>query len=250
MIKVDDILTHHLLDHYYGPKLFGFLQISSNGIIMLGLVIGLCVLLPLLMRYKRPYIFYAAMQALVIFVRDSIVLPNCGEQGRKYTSYFCSLFLFILAAGSLGLVPGMRTVTGSISVTGGLALTSLALILYLGIKQMGVAGYLKHFVPAGTPLLLVPLLFFLEFIGVFTKSLVLAIRLFANMLAGHAVVICLIALIFVMGGMKAAAGYGTAAVSAGFALFINILELLVIFIQAYVFTLLTAIFAGEAFAHH
>jgi len=250
MIRVDDILTGHLLDHYYGPELFGFFKLSANGIILLALVVFLCVILPVLIRYKRPYVLYGAMTALVIFVRDSIVLPNCGEEGRKYTPYFCSLFLFILAAGSLGLVPGMRTVTGSISVTGGLALTSLSLILYLGIKQMGVLGYFKHFVPRGTPVLLAPLLFFLEFIGVFTKALVLAIRLFANMLAGHAVVICLIALIFVMGAMKAAAGYGTAAVSAGFSLFINILELLVIFIQAYVFTLLTAIFAGEAFAHH
>ncbi|ACC99062.1 ATP synthase F0, A subunit [Elusimicrobium minutum Pei191] len=247
---IEEILTHHIIDHKLTYKLFGVIPLSSNLITLFCITIGVFILFTLIAKFRRPVLLMTAIEGLVVFIRDEIVVANFGEHGKKLTPYFCTLFIFLLFSNSLGMIPQMRTITGSISVTIGMALTSLSLIIFLGVKQNGLLGYLKHFVPEGTPWFLAPLLFFLEILGLFTKTAALALRLFANMIAGHMVIICFICLIFIMTAINKYAGIFTAIPSTGLSLFVNLLEVLVILIQTYVFTLLTAIFAGEAYAHH
>ena len=125
-----------------------------------------------------------------------------------------------------------------------MALASFLCIVGFSIKENGVGGFIKTFIPGGVPILLIPFMFILEIASLFIKTFVLAIRLFANMTAGHIVLICLFSLIFVLGEINLAAGYGSTIPVLVMTLFVSILELLVAAIQAYVFTLLTAIFVG------
>lgn len=245
-----EMLEHHLLAHPLGVKLFGFLPVSSDVIPLLFVTLLLCLLLPVIIRYKKPVLVFTALEALVVFIRDGIVLPNMGEKGRKFTPYFCTLFLFILVSNMCGMVPWGRSATGNVSVTAGLALTTFLLINLTGIFMHGVGGYLKTFVPHGTPGWLVPLIFPLEVLGLMTKTLALCIRLFANMIAGHIILIVLIGMIFIFGGMNAALGLGISVPVMLMSLFINVLEVLVVVIQAYVFTMLTAIFTGAVIDPH
>ena len=140
----------------------------------------------------------------------------------------------------LGLIPFCATATGNINVTGTLATCSFIAMIGAGIKHNGWFGYFKGLIPHGLPLWLLPIMIPLEFIGLFTKPFALAVRLFANMTAGHVVIFSLIGLIFVLKTLL------VAPVSVLFALGIYLLEIFVAFIQAYVFTLLSAVFIGMA----
>lgn len=244
-----EMLEHHLLAHPLGVKLFGY-ALSSDVIPLAIVSLLLCVLLPLIIHYKKPALVFTAVEAMAVFIRDGIVLPNMGEKGRKFTPYFCTLFLFILLANICGMVPGGRSATGNISVTAGLALTTFLLINFTGIYMHGVGGYLKTFVPHGTPAWLVPLIFPLEVLGLLTKTIALCVRLFANMIAGHIILIVLIGMIFIFGATNMAVGLGVSVPVVLMSLFINVLEVLVVFIQAYVFTMLTAIFTGAVIDPH
>lgn len=247
MIDIEEILAHHIIDHPLHTTLFG-IPLTANLVTLFAITAGLIVFFVFMAKFRRPRLLMSAVEALVIFIRDQIVIANFGEKGRNLTPYFCTLFVFLLFSNSLGMLPEMRTITGSISVTAGMALTSFVLIIILGVKQLGPIGYLKHFVPAGTPFYLAPLLFVLEVVGLFTKAFALAFRLFANMIAGHMAVVCFICLIFLIAAINKWLGlFAVAPVSLVLSLFVNALELLVIAIQAYVFTLLTAIFASEAY---
>jgi F-type H+-transporting ATPase subunit a len=148
------------------------------------------------------------------------------------------------------MFPNMKTATSNISVTGALALCSGILIVYSGLKFHGLIGFIKGFVPSGTPVWLVPLVFPLEIVSTIIKVCVLAIRLFANMLSGHMVLICLLLMVFIIGQMHWAAGVGSVLPIMALEFLMTCLELLVAFLQAYVFTLLTAIFAGAVIHTH
>lgn len=188
------------------------------------------------------------LESLVLFVRDELVYPNIE---RKYaeplTPFFVSIFLFILILNLLGLVPLGRTATGSVSVTAALALFTFFITQYVGFKSMGVKNYFKHLtggiidmdLPLGLKIVLIVIMIPIEVLGLFTKPFALAVRLFANMTAGHIIIVSLIGLAFMW--KSVVAGFG---VSVPFALFIMVLELLVAFIQAYVFTMLSALFIG------
>lgn len=207
-----------------------------------------------LMAHKGKSVFSRLLSTVgeeyVLFMRDGIVLPGMGKEGKNFLSYFCTLFLFILFANLAGLIPEVKTITSNISVTGALALCSGALIVYCGIKFHGVFGFIKTFVPGGTPWWLVPLIFPLEVISLIIRVCVLAIRLFANMLSGHMVLLSLLLIVFIIGQMSKAAGAGAAVPAMGLEIFMTLLELLVAFLQAYVFTLLTAIYAGLVVHSH
>jgi len=191
----------------------------------------------------------AAVEALVLFVRDQIAEPSIGHgDGRKFTPLLCSFFFFILVAALLGLMPFAATSTGNLAVTMGLALVSFAAMQYGGISKYGVVGHFRNLVPAGIPGWLLPLMVPVEIISMFTKPFALMIRLFANMLAGHMVITTLLLLIALMGQIHWLGGVAMAPVAILLALFIMLLEILVAFIQAYVFTLLSAIFIGM-YAH-
>src|SRR6185295_12965572 len=125
--------------------------------------------------------------------------PNLGDASDTYLSYFCTLFFFILLCNLLGLVPFGATATGNISVTLSLALTTYFLIHIAGIREHGFFHYLGTYVPHGIPFWLVPMMFLIEFvIGPVTKAFALCIRLFANMIAGHIVILAFLSLIFIM----------------------------------------------------
>ena len=210
-------------------------------------------------RGSIPYGIGAAVEALVLFIRDDIAEANIGHDGRKFTPLLCSFFFFILVAALLGLVPlpgynagqwslAPTTSTGNLAVTMGLALVSFAAQQYAGMSKYGVAGHSRNLIPPGLPLWLLPIMIPVEILSMFTKPFALMIRLFANMLAGHMVVTTLILLISLMAQMHWLGGVAMTPVSIGLSLFIMLLEVLVAFIQAYIFTLLTAIFIGM-YAH-
>ncbi len=250
-----EIFEHHILDYTYGTiQVLGFTLPITRHLAMMWLA---CVLLLVLV----PAIFHSTskvlapartlLEGLVVFMRDDIVLPNLGPGSEGYTPYFCTLFTFILVCNGIGLVPFGATATGNISVTAGLALTTFALINFSGIRKNGFFHYVGSFVPHGVPKILYPLLFPIEVLGMFTKTIALCIRLFANMIGGHFALLTIIGLIFIFGQLSPVVAWcATIPAAVPMALFVTLLEVLVVFLQAYVFTVLTAIFTGMAMNPH
>jgi F-type H+-transporting ATPase subunit a len=193
------------------------------------------------------------LEAIVLFVRDDIVRPNI-HHGDKWTAHFAAIFLAILACNLIGLIPGTGTATGNVAVTTALALTTLGSMLFFGMKAQGVAKFWINLVPVHfstkpAELMIWCMLAGIEILGLLIKPTALAIRLFANMFAGHTVLLafCSLGLIIFsarpdMSGL--AVGMSGFGLLLAFAIFF--LELLVAFIQAYVFTLLSAVFIGQS----
>ena len=188
-------------------------------------------------------------------MRDEIVYPWLGEEkGRKYVFFFWTLFFWILLSNLLGLFPAPinlwhRTATGNIAVTAALAIIAFVTIQVSGMKQHGYGKYWLHLVPGGVPLFLWPLVWVIEVVGLFTKPFALTVRLFANMTAGHAIVAVLFGFLFGIAHYSSAAIGGLSTVATlGSMLFIMLFETLVALIQAYIFTVLTAIFVSMAVA--
>jgi F-type H+-transporting ATPase subunit a len=178
------------------------------------------------------------LEAMAIFLRDEVILPAMGEAGKKYLPYLFTVFFFILFCNLLGLIPWSATATGNVTVTAALAGISLIMIQFSGIREHGLWHHLHNLVPPGIPAWLLPIMIPVEIMGQFTKPFALCIRLYANMTAGHLVILSFLALIFIMRSVV------IAPVSVGFALFINLLEIFIAFLQAYIFTLLTSLFMG------
>lgn len=171
-------------------------------------------------------------------MRDDIAKPNIGEHKfEKYMPYLLTVFFLIWIGNLLGLIPVISgTLTNDILFTGTLAVITFLITIFSGNKN-----YWKHvFATPGVPVWLLPIMIPVEILGLFTKPFALMVRLFANITAGHIVVLSLVSLIFVFKSVA------VSPVSILFGLFINVLELLVAFIQAYVFTLLSALFIGQA----
>jgi F-type H+-transporting ATPase subunit a len=186
------------------------------------------------------------LEMLVVFVRDELAIKNIGkEHGPRYVPYLLTAFFFILFMNLLGLFPWMATATANLSITAGLALCTFFLTQYAAIRAAGLKTYLKH-LTGGVPAWLWPIMVPVEVLGLFTKPFALTIRLFANMLAGHIVIFFLLGLIFILKSPW------LSLVSVPFALGIYFLELFVAFVQAYIFTMLSALFIGMgvAMAHH
>ena len=185
-------------------------------------------------------------EMLVLFVRDELAIKNIGkEEGPRYVPYLLTAFFFILFMNLLGLIPWMATATGNIAVTLGLALCTFVITQSAGIRAAGLGGYLAH-LTGGVHWALWPIMVPVEILGLFTKPFALTMRLFANMLAGHIVIFFLLGLIFMLQHPA------VALVSVPFAFGIYLLELFVAFVQAYVFTMLSALFIGRgvAMGHH
>ena len=247
---IQEILEHHILDHIVNLKIFGLdISLTQHTLFMLGISVLLLILIPLIIHFRSGRL-KTLLEAFVVFVQDNIVLPNLGPHGKKMVPFFCTLLLFLLFANYLGMLPEARTITSNISVTAGMALVSFLCIVGFSIKENGIGGFIKTFVPGGVPVWLIPMMFILEVFSLLIKTFVLAIRLFANMAAGHIILLGLFSFIFLVGQQKMIAGYASSVPVLFMTLFVSILELLVAAIQAYVFTLLTAIFAGlQSHAH-
>lgn len=189
------------------------------------------------------------LETLVLFVRDEIARPSIGPKYEKFMPYLLTVFFFILTCNLLGLIPFI----GGFNITGNIAVTlTLAAFTFLLTSLNGTASYWSHiFWPHGVPKWLFPLLVPIEIMGMFNKPLVLMLRLFANITAGHIIILSFVGLIFIFASLfGVVVGYASSVFSMLFAIFMNALELLVAFLQAYVFTLLSALYFGQAVEEH
>lgn len=250
-------ILHHVMDSNYidfDPfgklylphiELFGIdISITKNVFFMWIIAIILIVLFYSLSKgYKKSLIpkgLTNFFEIIVLFVRDEIVKPTIGEGYNKFLPYLLTLFFFVLFGNLFGLIPYSTSITGNIAVTAALAGISFIVTQYSGIQKHGFVGYFKGLIPPGMPVVILPLMVVVEIIGLFTKPFSLCIRLFANMIAGHVVIFSLIGLIFILKTIL------VSPVAIGFVLFIDLLELLVALIQAYIFTILTSLYIGMA----
>jgi F-type H+-transporting ATPase subunit a len=197
----------------------------------------------------HPKGFAAGLEAVVLYLRNDIFLPVLGPHGgERYIPFVLSLFFFVLFCNLFGLVPYGSTATGNVSVTATLALVTFLVVEVAGMRALG-KGYLgtiiywPHDMPLAMKLPLSLIMTPVEIIGKFTKPFALTIRLFANMIAGHVIILALIGLIFMF-------GFGVAIAAIPMALFIMVLEILVAFIQAFIFALLASVFIGQIRASH
>ena len=208
--------------------------------------------------YKRsagqaPQGLANALEPMVLFLRDEVAVPNIGEkQADKFLPFLMTMFFFIFFANLLGLIPFI----GGFNITGTLSITMvMAAMVFLITAFNGNKHYWGHlFWPPGVPLFVMPIIIPIEIVGMFLKPIVLMIRLTANISAGHIIILSFVSLILIFGqgGDAMAAGFGIGIFSTAFMIFMYCLELLVAFLQAFVFTLLAAIYFGEATheAHH
>jgi ATP synthase subunit 6 len=194
------------------------------------------------------------VESIVVYVRDEIVYPNIERKwADRLMPYFLTVFFFIFIINVLGLFPLTKTPTGNLAVTVTLAICTFVLTQIMGIKTMGLSAYLKHFsgglhemdIPLVMKIILIAIMVPIEFVGLFTKPFALTMRLFANMTAGHIVIGALIGLAILF--QSVIAGF---AVSVPFALFIYLLEILVAALQAFIFTILSALFVGMMIHEH
>jgi F-type H+-transporting ATPase subunit a len=245
-------VVHHLADsHVLELEPFGTLQLPQWELLGLDVSITrytvymwlaaalmLLVFLPMARRRGGVHTgMYNLFEALVVYVRDEIVYANIGrEDGRPYVPFIATLFFFILFMNLLGLVPFGATATGNLAVTGVLALFSFIAIEASGVIANGPVKYARSLMPQGIPLVLAPVMIPIELIGHVAKPFALMVRLFANMTAGHVVILSLLGLIFIIHS------YLVAPVAVAFSIFIYMLEILIAFIQAYIFATLTAVF--------
>lgn len=230
-------------------KVYDF-SLTRNVVQMfLALLILVVLMINVAKKYQRngskvaPSGFQNAVEPVITFVRDEVGKPNLGHKYERYMPYLLTVFFFILINNLFGLIPGTANVTGNIAFTLVLAFVSMIVILFSTNSHFW--GHI--FWPPGVPFLVKLILIPVEFAGVFIKPIALMIRLFANMVAGHIVIICFISLIFIFGAMNTVAGIGFSPVSLAFTIFIYFIEILVAFIQAFIFTNLTAVFIGQAF---
>jgi F-type H+-transporting ATPase subunit a len=190
-----------------------------------------------------------AIEALVVYFRNDVVRANIGHGADAYTPLILTLFFFILVNNLLGLVPYGGSATGNLAVTAGLALVAFITVEVAGIKELGFKGYMGtiFYAPAGMSgigkVLMLLIMTPVEFLGKLTKPFALAIRLFANMTAGHTLILSLLGLIFVFGNLTIGR-WGVAGASLGMGTAIMILEVFVAFLQAYIFAMLTSVFIG------
>lgn len=221
---------------------------------MISSVLLMIIFISIANRYKKrkkqaPKGLQSLLEPLILFIRDDVAIPAIGkDKYLKYMPYLLTIFFFIFFNNILGIIPifpGGANVTGNITVTG-----TIALFTFIITTTVGNKNYWQHIFNApGVPWWLkfpIPLMPVVELMGVFTKPFVLMIRLFANILAGHLIILGFVSLIFVFGAINMWLGYGVSIVSIIFGLFMSLLELLVAFIQAYVFTMLSSLYFGMA----
>ena len=226
--------------------------------LLVSILIILIVFLSVAKKYsanfaRAPKGIQSWIEPIVIFICEDIAIPSIGkEKYKKYVPFLLTIFFFIFVNNVMGLIPifpGGANVTGDISVTIVLALFTFAITCYSGSRD-----YWVHLINApGIPLWLkipIPLMPIVEIISVFIKPFVLTVRLFANMTAGHIVALGFYSLIFIFAEKSVISGYGISILSITFTVFMGLLELLVAFIQAYVFTLLSALYFGLALEKH
>ena len=230
-------------------KIYDFSITRNVTQMLIGLVLLVWIMLAIAAKYKKgigvrsaPTGFQSAIEPVITFIRDEVGKPMLGDKWEKYMPFLLTVFFFILIPNLIGLIPGTANVTGNIAFTAVLGVIAFVVIIFSSNRH-----YWGHILnPPGVPgwvkIILVPV----EILGVFTKPFALIIRLFANMIAGHMMLACLVLLIFIFGNMSVVAGYAFSPVSIAFCVFVYFIEILVAFLQAFIFTMLTAVFISQA----
>jgi F-type H+-transporting ATPase subunit a len=237
-----------------GTKLWDLSITKNVAGMFVGILIMFLIFFSIAKAYKNrktqaPKGLQSFLEPLILFIRDEIAKPSIGRHYERYLPFLLSVFFFILINNLLGLIPFL----GGLNVTGNIAVTLvLATFTFIITTFSANANYWKHIVAApGAPLWLLPLLIPIEILGVFLKPFILMLRLFANITAGHIIILAFFSLIFIFNDLYGpVAGYGVSLLSLAFTIFMNCLELLVAFLQAYVFTLLSALYFGSAVEEH
>jgi F-type H+-transporting ATPase subunit a len=242
--------------HRWQPVRFGSVEVDfspTKHVVMLFIAAVLCilVLVPAAIAHERhhtdrgsPKGFATGIEAMVLYIRNEVILPNVGPHGNAFVPFGLTLFFFILFANLLGLVPYGSTATGNISVTGMLAIITFVVVEVTGIRTQGWRYLRTVFyvppkeIPLWVKIFMVPIMTVVEIIGKFTKPFALAIRLFANMTAGHVVLLALISLAFTFQSYFVGLAAATMGVGS------SLLEIFVAFLQAYIFTILSCVFIG------
>lgn len=227
---------------------------------VVGIFVALIILILLFRKVGRAYEkngiaapkgAQSFLEPIIIFIRDEVAKPAIGHKYMSFMPYLLTVFFFIFLCNLLGLIPFI----GGFNITGNIAVTLvLALFTFFITSARANKGYWMHIIaPPGVPGWLLPLMIPIELIGMISKPVVLMLRLFANITAGHIIILAFVSLIFIFQNKYGAGGaYGVSVVSYAFSVFMNLMELLVAFLQAYVFTLLSALYFGTAVeeAHH
>ena len=238
----------HLMPHLWSEELAFF---DVNAFQVLAVVLIFLIFLPVLMSFgvARPNAIIRVFRGFCLWIRDEIVYSIMGaEEGRQWLPFFLYMFFFIAFANLFGLIPNSVTATATVFVTGALALITFVTMIGGGMAKQGPVNFWKNLIPHGVPAPMIALLFPLECLGLLVKPFALAIRLFANMLAGHLVLYSFLGLIFLFAKLveQSLLAYPLALPGLGLAIFIFIIESFVALLQAYVFTLLSCIFIQQA----
>ena len=241
---------------HLGPLTLDFSPTKHVVFMMLAGLLCLAVFIPIGRAMRGKYANKAptglanAMEAMILYFRDEVVRRNIGHHPDAYTGYILTLFFFILFMNVLGLIPFGATATGNFMVTGALALVTFVVVEISGMKALGFKGYMGtiFFAPHGLhPVgraLLLAILAPVEFLGKLTKPFALMIRLFANMMAGHTLVLSLLGMIFMFASAGLVVANGVAVASIAMVTAIMMLEIFVALLQAYIFAMLTSVFIG------
>lgn len=232
----------HQWDLPFLPALPLPFPLSLHGLMLLmGAFFVIVIFCSLYDRKQRvPRNFTNLLECLIVFIRDEIAIKGLGEkEGRGMTPFLCTLFFFILVLNLMGLIPGFSSATANPNVTGALAFFTLCLMIFGTLRKSGWRGFQKALAPGGVPKGILFILVPIEFLGIFIKTGALMIRLFANMLAGHMVILAMLGLIPLLGFVA----FPTVFLAVG----VGCLEVFIALLQAYIFTLLTAIFIGQMY---
>jgi len=257
---IDKVVDHHYIDLYFLGKVplphfepveifgikFDFSITKATAMVFLASIITILILAYAASSNKKnkiPKGIGNMIEAVIVFIRDEIVVANMGKDGLKYMPFFLTMFFFVLFANLIGLFPFLAQPTKNINITAALALITFFMTQAAGIKAHGFGGYVKNLVPPGVPTFVLPIMIVVEFIGLFTKPFSLMMRLFANITAGSIIIFSLIGLIFVM-------EYAGSVIAVPFALFIYMMEIFIAFLQAYIFTMLSVLYINMARHHH
>ncbi len=263
--SISGIVFHHLSDHVvhtwpfsvlnkhlFSEKLFDIFDMRITAVVLmmwLAVLLTIMIFIPVARALRKENVSMSRWvnmwDILISFVYNDIVEPSLGSPyAKKAMPFFCSLFFFILFSNLMGLVPGLKSSTGNLAVTAGLSVIIFLFIIGIGIVKQGPINYFTGLVPKGMPILIAPLMFVIEIVGLLIKPFALTIRLFANMTGGHVVIIIFLYLVILFKSYWVGIG------SVAGALMINLLEILVAFIQAYIFTTLSAMFIGGSLHSH
>lgn len=253
--SLGEVVMHHLTDissiELFFKKfsleplqfdLFG-INLSITKPVLFMWLAGVILILALTLSFRGGKLFRTKfahlLEVYILFVRDEVVYPILGDKdGRGLMPFFLTVFFFILTVNLLGMIPWGYTATSNVNVTAGLAIIAFFFIQGMGIARNGVGKWLKSFLPSGLPAFVVPIMIPVEIVGMLAKPFALCIRLFANMVAGHAVIIVLLLLVVVSGS------YIIAPLPIFGVLFISMLEIFVAHLQAFIFTILTVLFVS------